>query len=261
LLACGRARSTSVGYTRTVRNFAAYLNGRSLPSAARIDVQGFLAVLLDTGINRLTMQGALFNLRIFFDFLRLGGIVRVNPARLVSPGKAPKRLPRVLSIGEVEQLIKVASAPRDRAVLEFLYATGCRNAETTGLRIEDLHLRNRTAKVLGKGNKERIVFLGAKAAEAVRAHLGNQQAGLVVFAISGSTLGKIVRRAAKRANLTGVTPHTLRHSFATHLLENGADLRAVQELLGHSSVLATQRYTHLQMTSLCSTLKRCHPRG
>jgi len=260
LLVCGFARQTLLGYTRTVRNFGKHLQGRSFFSVTRIDVLSFLIVSLNRGVRRTTINGMIFNLRIFFDFLKLGGIVRSNPARQVSAGKVPKRLPRVLNMQEAERLIKGEGKPRDRAILEFLYASGCRKTETLELRVENLNFRGRTARVVGKGNKERVVCFGAEAAKALRSHLGHRQTGRV-FEISGKTLGKVISRAAKRVNLSNVTPHTLRHSFATHLLENGADLRVIQELLGHSSVATTQSYTHLQTSALCSTLERFHPRG
>jgi site-specific recombinase XerD len=260
LQACGRARSTIDGYARTIRKFATYLNGRCLRSAGRDDVHAFLAALVETGVARVTLHGALYNLRIFYDFLKLGDLVRINAARQVSAGKAPKLLPQVLNVSEVEQLIDAAVTPRDRALLEFLYATGTRNAETVRVRIEDVDWRRRTAKVLGKGQKERIVCFGRSAAKALEIHLSDRQSGQI-FRMCGRTLGKIVRRTAKHANLGRVTPHTLRHSFATHLLQNGADLRIIQELLGHSSLSTTQRYTHLQISDLRSMIERCHPRG
>jgi len=258
---CHRADSTVNAKSRTVRKFSAYLQDRPLRSAGVAEVRGFLGLILGSGKSRLTMQHALFDLRTFYDFLVSGGMVRVNPARLVSPGKAPSRLPLVLNEQEVEKLIDAAGTPRDRAVIELLYATGCRRTEMSRLRVEDVCFAAESITVRrGKGDKDRVVLFGSKAGAALDAWLGDRRRGSL-FGVSGTTLCKIVRRAAKRAGLAGVHCHTLRHSFATHLLERGADLRTIQELLGHTSLGTTQRYTHLQTAALCETIRRFHPRG
>jgi integrase/recombinase XerD len=258
---CYCVPSTIGGYTRVVRRFADYLDGRSLTSAVRGDVQGFLAAQLDRGISRATLQHSVFALRALFDCLHLVGLVRINPARLVSAGQRPKRLPRFLNPEQVEQLLAAAKTERDRAVLELFYATGCRRNELRDLRVEDVDFNAESIRVRrGKGEKDRRVFFGERAAEALKTYLGDRRRG-PIFGVCSRTLGKVVERAARRAHLEGVHPHTLRHSFATHLLESGADLRAIQELLGHSSVGTTQHYTHLQTASLRSTHERCHPRG
>ena len=254
------AASTIATYSRTARQFRTHMIGRSLASTSRSDIQEFLAVRLGRGVSRVNLQHMVFNLRVFFDFLNVAGLVRANPARQVSPSKVPRRLPRVLNVTEVAKLIKSAKTPRDRALLELLYATGCRRSEIRGLRIEDIDLSTQTILVRrGKGAKDRRVFFGRKALRAITSYIGERRRG-PVFGVSSTTLGKIVAQAAKRAALAGVHPHTLRHAFASHLLESGADLRMIQELLGHSSILSTQRYTHLQITSLRSTLERCLPR-
>ncbi len=217
LVARGRSRTTIVGYVRTVRDFAKHLDGRSLVLAARADIQSFLSAELDRKISRVTMQGTLFALRVFFDFLLLGSLVRINPARQVPPGKAPRRLPRVLSVADVGKLIDAAVTPRDRAILELLYATGCRNAEMRSLRVEDIGLHRRTGKVLGKGDKERVIYFGGKAAHAVRAHVGDRATGRV-FEICSKTLGRIVRRGGLARKPGGRSPaHSaalFRHAFA-----------------------------------------------
>jgi integrase/recombinase XerD len=259
--ACGNAPSTISHYARTVRNFGAFLDGCSVTSAKAEHIRGFLASMLDRGIGRTTMQGALFSLRTFYSFLQLGGFVRINPARQVAAGKAPKRLPRVLSVSEVEKLLIAVESKRDRAIIELFYATGCRRNELRELCVEDVDFTAQSILVRrGKGDRDRRVLFGGAAARAVKAHLGKQRRGSI-FGVSSATLWNVIRRAAKRANLEDVHPHTIRHSFATHLLESGADLRAIQELLGHSSVGTTQHYTHLQIASLRKTLERCHPRG
>jgi site-specific recombinase XerD len=257
---CHRAVGTRNRCTATVRHFSDSLNGRSLNLATPADIRAFLAAMLDRKLARVTMNGALFALRVFYDFLIYGDQVRINPARAVSAGKLGSRLYRVLGVDDVAQLIEAANSRRDRAILELAYATGCRRQEITDLQIANIDFEGCTAKVLGKGNKERIVCFGSKAAVALRAHVGNRHSGRV-FEICAATINRIVRRAARRAGLEGVHAHTLRHCFASHLLEASGDLRAVQELLGHASVASTAKYTHLQTSALRGTLERCHPRG
>jgi site-specific recombinase XerD len=223
-----------------------------------VDIREFLAARSDYGVSRVTIQNAVWNLRTFFDFL--GGLIQRNPARGVSAGKAPKRLPRVLTVEEVARLIVAARSHRDRAIIELFYATGCRVSELRSLRVEDLDLAAQSVLVRrGKGDKDRLVLYGRKAAEALETHLGSRRSG-PIFKLCRTALWGIVRLAARRADLDGVHPHTLRHCFATHLLEHGADLRCIQELLGHASLVTTQKYTHLQISSLLRTHERCHPR-
>ena len=261
LLVCGFSPNTRTGYVRTVRNFATHLDERFLIFATAVDIRGFLAARLSCGISRVTIQHTVWNLRSFFDFLHLGGLVQRNPARDVSSGKAPRRLPRVLSVEDVERLIAAARSHRDRAVIELLYATGCRVSELRTLRVEDVDLVAQSILVRrGKGGKDRLVLYGRKAAAALETHSGGRRSG-PIFKLSRAALWSIVRRVAQGAGLEGVHPHTLRHSFATHLLERGADLRCIQELLGHTSLSTTQKYTHLQIESLRRTLEHFHPRG
>ena len=268
LQACGHAQSTVHGYTRTVRKLVAGLNGRSLTAVTPSEIRAFLARQLEQGACRFTVNGALFNLRSFYRFVRLGGLVCNDPTREIRTGKTPRRLPVILSVAQVGQLICATKTNRNRkrdardgAIAELLYATGCRRNELTNLRVEDVDFNSQTIMVRrGKGGKDRIVFFGDPAAAALKQHLGTRQRGRI-FNLSSQILWRVIRRASLRANLPPVHPHTLRHSFATHLLESGADLRAIQELLGHSSLGTTQNYTHLQTASLRKTLERCHPRG
>lgn len=261
LAGCGFSVNTRRSYVHTVRDFAGHLDERFLIFTTTVDIRAFLEAKLDRGISRATIQHAVWNLRVFFDFLGAGRLVQRNPARDVSPGKAPKRLPRVLGVDDIPRLISATRSPRDRAVIELFYASGCRLSELQTLRVEDVDLAAQSILVRrGKGNKDRRVLFGRKAAEALENHLGGRQSGSL-FGVSGHTLWRIVHLAAERAGLEGVHAHTLRHSFATHLLESGADLRFIQELLGHSSLSTTQKYTHLQTSSLRRTHEKCHPRG
>ncbi|HTE02904.1 MAG TPA: tyrosine recombinase, partial [bacterium] len=202
-----------------------------------------------------------------------------DPTLDLSPLKLPRRLPRVLTVTEVEQLLAAPdpSTPegaRDRAMLELMYASGLRVSETVGLALSDIDLAHEVVRCLGKGNKERVVPVGTQAVRALRVYLAQVRPRLVrvrpTQALFVSRLGrpltrqgcwKLIRRHARRAGITRpLTPHVLRHSFATHLLERGADLRAVQEMLGHASISTTQIYTHLTRERLRDVYRQSHPR-
>lgn len=217
---------------------------------------------------------------MFYRYLRLEEKVDRNAVELLSSPKLWERIPQVLSPESVEKLL---SSPRpkerfywrDRAMLETLYATGSRASEVTGLKLPDLHLQSRFLKCQGKGGKQRIVPLGQPAALALGEYLERQRPTLVragdggwVFvsragrALTREMLWILVKKYARRAGLNGrVSPHTLRHSFATHLLSGGADLRTVQELLGHASIRTTQIYTHVDRDRLQAIHRQFHPRG
>jgi integrase/recombinase XerC len=218
--------------------------------------------------------------RSLFRFACLEGVMPANPAQGVRTPKVPKTLPRHLRPGEVEDLIEAPAGDeplvrRDRAILELLYAAGLRVSELVGLDWPDVDLSSRVLRVMGKGSKERMVPFGRPAAEALRRWLevweGVREAmdgGEPVFLNRQGTrlTDRSVRRVIDRwvdaaAVARGVHPHTLRHTFATHLLENGADLRAIQELLGHSSLSTTQKYTHLEVERLLSVYRDAHPRA
>ena len=202
------------------------------------------------------------------------GTVETNPARGVATPRREKHLPSVLQSSEIASLLEIPdlSSPlgiRDRAWLELLYASGLRISELVGIDLDDIELRARLVKVRGKGSKERIVPFGSKAEEAIRAYLDVRQAEddalFVNYRGQRITVRSVrrlfntyVRAASLRA---GVSPHTLRHSFATHLLNAGADLRAIQELLGHASLSTTQKYTHLNDWQLIAVYKKAHPRA
>jgi integrase/recombinase XerC len=247
---------------------------------ARVDapaVRAFLASLA-RGRERTTQGRALSTLKTFFRWASRAGETGGNPAAAIRTPKAPRKLPRHLRPGEVEDLIESRTgddpaALRDRALLELLYATGLRVAELVGLDWDDVELKGRVARALGKGGKERMVPFGRPAAEALRAWrearatLPDRDAPAIFVNLRGGRLtDRSVRRivdAAVEATATarGVHPHTLRHTFATHLLERGADLRAIQELLGHASLATTQRYTHVDLERLQSVYRAAHPRA
>jgi integrase/recombinase XerC len=225
---------------------------------------------------------ALSAIRSLFRFACREGMLAANPAQGVRTPKMQKTLPRHLRPGEIENLLEApdASEPlgrRDRAILELLYATGLRVSELVGLDWGAIDLANRVLRVMGKGSKERMVPFGRPAVAALREWLevweevrgpGQEPESEPVFLnrFGGRLTDRSVRRILDRhvaaaAIAAGVHPHTLRHTFATHLLENGADLRAIQELLGHSSISTTQKYTHLEVETLLSVYRGAHPRA
>ncbi|HEV2843533.1 MAG TPA: tyrosine recombinase XerC, partial [Thermoanaerobaculia bacterium] len=245
-------------------------------------VRSFLAAITRKGLAKKSQGRTLSAVRSLFRFACREGILEANPAQGVKTPKAPKTLPRHLRPGEVESLIEAPSgdAPlerRDRALLEVLYAAGLRVSELVGLDWKDIDLSARVLRVMGKGSKERMVPFGRPAAEALRAWLevwetarGAKDDGdgepVFLNRFGGRLTDRSVRRVIDRwvdaaSVARGVHPHTLRHTFATHLLENGADLRAIQELLGHSSLSTTQKYTHLEVERLLSVYRDAHPRA
>ena len=268
-------------YGDDLEQFARFLReeiGRD-PRPADVDhlaVRAFLARLHRDGLTKASSGRKLAALRTFFRYLCREGILDRNPARtLVSP-RVERRIPAHLDESEVDRLLDVpgddAAALRARALLELLYATGIRCAELVSLDTGEVDLGSRMARVLGKGRKERLVPFGSRAAEAIRRYLDVREAcrpaddALFVNARGGRLTDRSVRsilasRVRQVALERRISPHTLRHSFATHLLERGADLRAIQELLGHASLSTTQRYTHVNARHLLEIYKKAHPRA
>jgi len=246
-------------------------------------VRAYLASLRHQGLAKTSMGRRLSSLRTFFRFLQREGRSTANPARAVVTPKTEKPLPRSLSQLDAAAVVEARAGEdgplpaRDRALLELLYASGLRVSELVGLDIADVDLASRQVRTLGKGRKERIVPFGEKAEEALRAWLPERLslkpvAGargrdpLFVNARGGRLTDRSVRRILDRAVLDGgvtrhASPHALRHSFATHLLAAGADLRTIQELLGHSSLSTTQRYTHVDADRLMEVYRKSHPRS
>ena len=244
-------------------------------------VRSFIAALAKDGVGKRSQARCLSALRGLFRFACREGTLGSNPASSVRSPKQPTRLPRHLRPGEVETLLDAARGDdplsrRDLALLEVLYASGLRVGELTGLDWNDLDLEARTLRVLGKGGKERMVPFGKPAAAALQDWLevwdgirrGSPGAEEPVFLnyrggrLSARSVRRILDRHVDGAALAaGVHPHTLRHTFATHLLEGGADLRTIQELLGHSSLSTTQRYTHVEIERLLQVYRESHPRA
>jgi len=239
-------------------------------------VRAYLAHLARRSLRRSSIARHLSAMRSFFKYLMREGAVDANPARGVATPKGEKHLPSVLQTSDIALLLEQPDTAtplgvRDRAWLEMLYASGLRIGELVGIDVDDVELRARLVKVRGKGSKERIVPFGSKAEEAVRAWVSLRQVQPDQHALFTNYRGeritarsvrrlfeRYVRGAALRA---GVSPHTLRHSFATHLLNAGADLRGIQELLGHASLSTTQKYTHLNDWQLIAVYRKAHPRA
>jgi len=286
----GASAHTLRAYDRELHNFAAFMVaklGAKYPvrKIEHQQIRAYLSELYGRGLSKASTARALAAIRSWFKWLARRGYVEQNPARLVATPKLPKHLPRVPTIEQMNRAVdavadEAAAWPdRDRVIFELLYGCGIRNAELVGLDLRDIHWANEAILVRGKGRKERHVPLGDVAAQALRAYLPERAARLVAAGKSTDALlvnarmrgegrlttrsvGRIVKRIAVAHGLTAdVHPHTLRHAFGTHMLEEGADLRAIQELLGHERLSTTQRYTQLTVGQVAEVYDRTHPRA
>jgi len=293
----GASEHTLRAYQRELHDFVAWVLERRGADAAIADVEhteirAYLGTLYERGLSKASAARALAAIRSWFKWLARAGYIEQNAASLVATPKLPKHLPRVPSIEQMNRVVdtvdeEAASWPaRDRAILELLYGCGIRNAELTGLNLNDLHWANDAILVRGKGQKQRYVPLGDAAAQALRAYMTEREARLAAghraqtpalflnlqlrgmeraggeARLTTRSVGRIVKRIAILRGLSAdVHPHTLRHAFGTHLLEEGADLRAIQELLGHERLSTTQRYTQLTTAQLTQVYYRTHPRA
>jgi integrase/recombinase XerC len=240
-----------------------------------LDVRGFIAEQIRKGLNKTTVSRRLSSVRSFFKFLYREGYMKSNPAKLVSSPRLPKLLPKFLSVDDAFSLVEkpegIGFAPaRDRAILELLYSSGLRVGELAGLNVEDINVREALVKARGKGKKERIVPIGSKALDAIKTYLVERillkSKEKAVFLnrlgtrLTDRGVRRIVVKYARAIAINGsIGPHTLRHSFASHLLQGGADLRVIQELLGHASLSTTQKYTHLDVAHLMDIYDKAHP--
>ncbi|TDV36648.1 site-specific tyrosine recombinase XerD [Actinophytocola oryzae] len=280
----GTARNTLDGYTRDLRRYERHLAGLGVPTLEAVTeahVSAFLAVLRTGSDDHPPLAAssaarALVAVRGLHRFAVREGLVAVDPAREVKPPAAPRRLPKALPVDDVLRLLETPSALRDRALLEVLYSTGARISEAVGLDLDDVDAVERTVLLDGKGGKQRLVPIGRPALDALDAYLVRARPGLAaggrgspaVFLnvrggrLSRQTAWQTLKVAAERAGITAtVSPHTLRHSFATHLIDGGADVRVVQELLGHASVTTTQIYTLVTVNTLREVYATAHPRA
>lgn len=268
-------------YESDLGQFAAFAKERGAAAprdATPLLVRGYLAQLRSSGLARASVARKLASIRSFFRFLALRGDIESNPAVVVRTPRLERRLPKVLTRGEVGHVLEGAPFDesllglRNRAMVELLYSGGLRAGELVGLREEDLDLGQGVARVVGKGRKERLCPIGRPAAEAIREYLVKKRSAGIdeerLFVnrfgtpLSDRSLRRLFGGLLRARGLGGkATPHTMRHSFATHLLDAGADLRSVQELLGHASLSTTQIYTHVSIERLREVYRKAHPRA
>lgn len=279
----GLATNTLHSYQRDLVAYVTYLREAgvtSIEESTRVHITGYLMELQEKGRATATLSRNLASIRSFYQFLVRDNYLAKDPSIHLETPKIEKRLPKVLSIQEVERLLegpdmRQPAGIRDKAMLELLYATGIRVSELVQLQCSDVNLDMGFVKCMGKGSKERIIPLGKIAIDVVRHYLEKARPRLLKdkteHALFLNHLGrqmtrqgfwKLIKKYAAKANIrTEITPHTLRHSFATHLLENGADLRSVQEMLGHADISTTQIYTHVTRTRIKDVYAKTHPRA
>ena len=270
----GVSAHTLRAYRKDLTDFIAHVKTEP-EKIDMLDVRGFIAEQIRKGLNKTTVGRRLSSVRSFFKFLYREGYMKSNPAKLVSSPRLPKLLPKFLSVDDAFSLVEkpegIGFAPaRDRAILELLYSSGLRVGELAGLNVEDINVREALVKARGKGKKERIVPIGSKALDAIKTYLVERillkSKEKAVFLnrlgtrLTDRGVRRIVVKYARAIAITGsIGPHTLRHSFASHLLQGGADLRVIQELLGHVSLSTTQKYTHLDVAHLMDIYDKAHP--
>jgi integrase/recombinase XerD len=282
-LEAGSSANTVESYLRDLRRMAQYASGLGVTTPESVtprQLHDFVFMLKDLGMSPATIRRQVSAVRTYFRFLAAEGLSRADPSERLESPRRGRTLPDVLTVKEVEALIAAPGLDdrlgwRDRALLELAYGAGVRVSELCGLTMADLWLPDALVRVLGKGSKERLVPIGRTVIAAIAVYLNQTRPGLdqgrsqnrVFLNARGTPLSRVgawgvVKRCAARAGISKrVTPHTLRHSFATHLLEGGADLRAVQEMLGHADLSTTQIYTHVDREYLRSVHKQYHPRG
>lgn len=273
---------TLAGYESDLRQVAAYLKEREVrwDKAGNVLLRGFLAELHEKKRKKSSIGRKLAALRSFYDFCVRKKWIAENPAKVLATPKQEKKVPSFLSEVEAAALLDLPRTAkpldlRDKAILELFYATGIRVSELVGVETEDIHLAERLVRVRGKGKKERIVPFGRKAQEALEAYLRArprpaEEAGAEAPVFLNYRGGRLTTRSVERmvrkcirrtAVARKISPHSLRHSFASHLLGRGADLRVIQELLGHASLATTQKYTHVDLKQLLEVYKKSHPRS
>ena len=279
---CHLSANTVAAYHRDLRRFYSWLAGRRVAQLSIQELADYVAWLNKRKLAPASVARHIASLRVFFRYLQLEGLLEDNLAELLGSQKLWERVPHVLSPATVGKLLETPRPGephwrRDRALLELLYATGCRASEVSNLTLQQVHLDQGHCVCRGKGDKERVVPLGRRAILAVRDYLAKERPKLVAHVSPApgwllvSTRGRRLRReriwelfkrfAARAGIAAEMSPHTLRHSFATHLLAGGADLRQVQEMLGHASIATTQIYTHVDPSRLKAVHKQFHPRG
>ncbi len=278
----GVSANTTESYRRDLNKFLAYIDRvkKEINDVKREDIVNFLMFLKDQNLATTTIARNLASLKTFWKFLLAERFVKENVAAIVETPKIWKTIPDVLNKEEVERLIEAPSKKgwmglRDKAILELMYATGLRVSEAVNLKKVDVNIESGYVKCMGKGGKERIVPLGRIAGEAIEKYIKTSRVKLTKHGegpelflsrlgkkISRQSFWKLIQKYAKEAGINkNITPHTLRHSFATHLLEGGAELRGVQEMLGHADISTTQIYTHINKDKLKGVHEKYHPRA
>lgn len=281
---------TQRNYISDLGQFLEYIKGVNIKEVGNLEIRGYLGHLHRLGLKRSSIARKLAVLRTFFRYLHREGYISRNPAKIVATPKQEKVLPSYLSVDDTFRLVEAPHEDnilslRDRAILELFYSSGIRIGELVSLDEEDLNLADGLIKVKGKGRKERIVPIGSKAIEAMKRYIeskrrknppqppfikrwdkGGFSGNPLFFNRTGARLNersvrRVVLKYGMKALSQSVKPHTLRHSFATHLLDAGVDLRAIQELLGHRSLSTTQKYTHLGIDKLMEVYDKAHPRS
>jgi integrase/recombinase XerD len=279
---CRLAENTIAAYTRDLNHLREWLNGRNPAQLAVRDLSAYIAWLAEKKLAAPSISRHIAALKVFYRYLQLEGILTDNPAELIAAQKQWERIPEVVSAPGMEQLLVAPHAGdpywrRDRALLELMYATGCRASEVSNMKLQDVHPAEGYCRCHGKGNKDRMVPLGKPAIEAIEIYLREERPKLIRGAVAPpewlfvsrrglrlrrEAIWETIKRYAVRAGASpDVSPHTLRHSFATHLLGGGADLRQVQEMLGHASIATTQIYTHVDRSRLKKVHAQYHPRA
>lgn len=281
-----RERNASVhtikAYSGDLAIFSAYVGSRGWKQIDHIAIRGFLSQLYEKGLSKTSVARSLAAVRSLYRWLAQEGVVEQNPAKLVTTPKLPKKLPRVPTIEEMNTVLdgsmpEVAAFPeRDQLMFELLYGCGIRNSELVGINLDDIRTSAEALLIRGKGKKERYVPFGGVAGEALKKYLPvrgqvlnetrKHTPALLINRRGGRlttrSVGRIIKRIAVAKGLSpDVHPHTLRHAFGTHMLEEGADLRAIQELLGHERLATTQRYTQLSVKHVLQVYDRTHPRA
>ncbi len=273
---------TLKAYSGDLANFSAYIGSRKWREIDHVTIRGFLSHLYEKGLGKTSVARSLAAVRSLYRWLAQEGVVEQNPAALVSTPKLAKKLPRVPTMEEMNSVLdgampEIASFPeRDRLMLELLYGCGIRNSELVGINLDDVRVSSEAILIRGKGKKERYVPFGDGVTSALAAYLPARQLALTESRknppallinqrggrLTTRSVGRIIKKIAVAKGLSpDVHPHTLRHAFGTHMLEEGADLRAIQEMLGHERLSTTQRYTQLSMKHLLSVYDQTHPRA
>ncbi|MCA9041690.1 MAG: site-specific tyrosine recombinase XerD [Planctomycetaceae bacterium] len=280
---CGMAQNTITAYKTDVARFLDWYKVEGPSQINEIELNLFsryIEHLNNEGLNPTSIARHLISIKMFFRYLVLEGVILESKAELINAPKLAQKLPTVLSPDRVDELLEAPDHTdryplRDKAILATLYATGCRVSELTGLKLRDLYLEEAYCRCLGKGNKERIVNLNPRAITAIKKYLKFERppmtrrndSGFLFVTRAGNRMTRdvvftMIKRCARRIGATGnISPHTLRHSFATHMLARGAEIRALQELLGHANIRTTQIYTHVDHTRLKNVHAEHHPRG